>query len=210
MAMMAKMRSLAPAFIISVGVLFVLFMVLSDSNVMEVFGIRTNTLGSVNGVKITYQEFMKTMDTERENQKQQNGKDIPDDQSDQFREQVWDAMVTRILVDQQIKKFGITVPDQEIKNILLSNPPEFLKKQFIDSSGKFNKQQYLSAIYNPQNSAALINVENMIRQNQLNQKLQSMLLASVSVSPEEIKRVFVQDNTKMNAQYALVPLNEFS
>lgn len=209
MAMMAKMRSLAPAFIISVGVLFVLFMVLSDSNVMEVFGIRTNTLGSVNGVKITYQEFMKTMDTERENQKQQNGKDIPDDQSDQFREQVWDAMVTRILVDQQIKKFGITVPDQEIKNILLSNPPEFLKKQFIDSSGKFNKQQYLSAIYNPQNSAALINVENMIRQNQLNQKLQSMLLASVSVSPEEIKRVFVQDNTKMNAQYALVPLNEF-
>ncbi len=209
MAMMAKMRSLAPAFIISVGVLFVLFMVLSDSNVMEVFGVRTNTLGSVNGVKITYQEFMKTMDTERENQKQQNGKDIPDDQSDQFRDQVWDAMVTRILIDQQIKRFGITVPDQEIKNILLSSPPEFLKKQFIDSTGKFNKQLYLSAIYNPQNSEALINVENLIRQNQLNQKLQSMLLASVTVSPEEIKRVYIQQNTKMNAQYALVPLTEY-
>ena len=41
MAMMAKMRSLAPAFILTVGVLFVLFMVISDSNVMEALGGRT-------------------------------------------------------------------------------------------------------------------------------------------------------------------------
>ena len=210
MAMMAKMRSLAPAFIISVGVLFVLFMVLSDSNVMEVFGVRTNVLGSVNGVKITYQEFMKTMDTERENQKQQTGKDIPDSQTDQFRDQVWDAMVSKILIDQQINKFGISVSDQEIKDILLSNnPPAFLKRQFIDSTGKFNRQMYLSAIYNPKNSQALIQAEDYLRQNQLNQKLQSMLLASVTVSPEEVKREFVDQNTKINSQYVLVGLNEY-
>ncbi len=210
MAMMAKMRSLAPAFIISVGVLFVLFMVLSDSNVMEVFGVRTNVLGSVNGVKITYQEFMKTMDTERENQKQQTGKDIPDEQSDQFRDQVWDAMVTKILIDQQIKNLGINVSDQEIKDIILSNnPPDFLRKNFVDSTGKFNRQMYLSAIYDPRNSQALVQAEDFIRQNQLNQKLQSMLLASITVSPEEIKRDFIQQNTKLNAQYALIGLKDF-
>jgi hypothetical protein len=38
MAMMAKMRSLAPAFILTVGGLFVLFMVISDSNVLEALG----------------------------------------------------------------------------------------------------------------------------------------------------------------------------
>ncbi len=210
MAMMAKMRSLAPAFIISVGVLFVLFMVLSDSNVMEVFGVRTNLVGSVNGVKITYQEFSKTMDTERENQKQQTGKDVPDEQSEQFRDQVWDALVTKILIEQQIKKFGISVSDQEIKDIILSNnPPEFLKRNFVDSTGKFNRQMYLSAIYDPRNSQALVQAEDYIRQNQLNQKLQSMLLASITVSPEEVKRNFIDQNTKLNSQYALVDLKEF-
>ena len=49
MAMMAKMRSLAPAFIITVGALFVLFMIISDSNVLEALGGRTNYVGSVNG-----------------------------------------------------------------------------------------------------------------------------------------------------------------
>ena len=57
MAMMAKMRSLAPAFILTVGVLFVLFMVISDSNVMEALGGRTNNVGTINGEDITYQEF---------------------------------------------------------------------------------------------------------------------------------------------------------
>jgi len=72
MAMMAKMRSLAPAFILTVGGLFVLFMIISDSNVLEVLGGgRTNNVGSVNGEDITYQEFQTALDQQIENQKKQ-------------------------------------------------------------------------------------------------------------------------------------------
>ncbi|MCW9096644.1 MAG: SurA N-terminal domain-containing protein, partial [Ignavibacteriaceae bacterium] len=84
--MMAKMRGLAPAFIITVGALFVLFMVISDSNVMEALGGgRSKYIGSVNGDDITYQEYQKAIENQRESQKQQTGKDIPDEQMDQFR-----------------------------------------------------------------------------------------------------------------------------
>ncbi len=210
MAMMAKMRSLAPAFIIGVGVIFVLFMIISDSNIMEVFGLRTNNVGSINGVKITYQEFNKAMENERENLKQQSGKDVPDEDNDQFRDQVWDALVTQTLLSQEIKKYGISVSDQEIRDIILSpNPPEFLKRSFIDSTGKFNRQLYLNALYDPKNSQALIQAEDYIRQNQLTQKLQSMLLASITVSEAQIKRQFIDQTVKMNDQYALVSLSEF-
>ena len=210
MAMMAKMRSLAPAFIIGVGVIFVLFMIISDSNIMEVFGLRTNNVGSINGVKISYQEFNKAMDNERENLKQQSGKDVPDEDNDQFRDQVWDALVTQTLLAQEIKNYGISVSDQEIRDIILSpNPPEFLKRSFIDSTGKFNRQLYISALYDPKNSQALIQAEDYIRQNQLTQKLQSMLLASITVSESELKRKFIDQNVKMNDQYALVSLSEF-
>ena len=107
MAMMAKMRTLAPAFIISVGLLFVLFMVISDSNVLEALGGRSNDVGSINGENISYQEFSKIMDQQRENQKTQTGKDIDEANMDQFRDQVWDAVITQKILEQQIKKYGI-------------------------------------------------------------------------------------------------------
>jgi len=88
MAMMAKMRSLAPAFILTVGVLFVLFMVISDSNVMRALGGRSNNVGSVNGRDISYKEFQSRIEAERQAM-QQNGKDVDDENTDQFRDQVW-------------------------------------------------------------------------------------------------------------------------
>jgi peptidyl-prolyl cis-trans isomerase D len=210
MAMMAKMRSLAPAFIISVGVIFVLFMVISDSNIMEVFGLRANNVGSINGVKVSYQEFNKAMETERENLKQQNGKDVSDEEGDQFRDQVWDALVSQTLIKQQVKKLGITVSDQEIRDIILgNNPPEFLKRNFIDSTGRFNRQLYLSALYDARNSQPLLQAEEYVRQSLINQKLQSMLGAIVNVGEGEIRKKFIEDNTKINEQYALVSLNKF-
>lgn len=203
MAMMAKMRSLAPAFIITVGVLFVLFMVISDSSVLEALGGRTNDVGSVNGETISYQEFSKILDQQRENQKAQTGKDVDEDNMTQFRNQVWDAVVTQKLLEQQIEKYGITVSDQEIKDIILSdNPPDFLKKSFIDSTGQFNAALYKQALMDTRNSQALIQAEEVVRQNSMNEKLQSMLLASITVNDAEIKRNFIDENTDIKVKYA--------
>ncbi|MBK7630640.1 MAG: peptidylprolyl isomerase [Ignavibacteriales bacterium] len=209
MAMMAKMRSLAPAFILTVGGLFVLFMVISDSNVLEALGGgRTNNIGVVNGENITYQEFQTALDQQIENQKRQTGKDLEEAQIDQIREQVWDAVVTQKLFAQLIKKYGITVPDQEIKDIILgNNPPDFLKQNFIDSLGNFNKQLYDQAIFDPQNKAALVQAEELVRQSRLTQKLQSMILASVTVGEDEVKRKFNEQNMKIEADYTLVDIN---
>ncbi len=209
MGMMAKMRSLTPIFIIATGAFFALFMIVSNSDIMEVFGVRSNNVGSINGKDISYQDFNKAIDTERQNQKAQTGKDVSDDGMDAFRDQVWDALVTQTLLQQEIKKMGITVSDQEVRDVILGNdPPQFLKQNFVDSTGKFNKQLYLNAIYDPRNAKPLLQAEDYIRQNLLNQKLQSMLLASVSISQPEVKREFINQNTKINAQYALIDINQ--
>jgi hypothetical protein len=164
MAMMAKMRSLAPAFILSVGALFVLFMVLSDSKLMEIFGAHGNTVGSVNGKDITYQEFVKAVDQQKENQKKQTGQDIDEENMDQFRDQVWDAVVNQTLIEDQIKKFGLSVSDDEVRDIILGeNPPQVLKQNFIDSTGKFNRQAYDNAIMDPRNKAPLIQAEEYVK-----------------------------------------------
>jgi len=210
MAMMAKMRGLAPAFIITVGVLFVLFMVISDSNVMEALGGRTNNVGSINGVDITYQEFQAALDQQRE-VRRQSGQEVDDEQIDQFRNQVWDFVVSQILIEQQVKRLGITVSDEEIKDIILGdNPPTFLKQNFIDSVGNFNRELYENALFDPQNEQALINAEESVRQFRLNEKLQSIILASVNVTEDEVLRKFIDQNIYVNdAEYASISLSIF-
>ncbi len=210
MAMMAKMRSLAPAFILTVGGLFVLFMVVSSSNVMEALGVRTNNVGSINGQDISYNDFAKTVDQQLEAQKKQTGKDVDQDDMDQFRDQVWESLVNETLVEQQIKKYGITISNQEIRNIILgNNPPQFLKQNFIDSTGKFNRSMYESALFNPQNKDVLIQAEDYVRQTRLREKLQSMLAASITVSDGEILNTFINRDTKIDVKYALVSLVQF-
>lgn len=206
--MMAKMRGLAPAFIITVGALFVLFMVISDSNVLEALGGRTNNIGSVNGEDITYQEFVNAVDQQRENQKKQTGKDVDEQNMEQIRDQVWDALVTQKLLAEQIEKLGISVSEDEIREIILGdNPPEFLKQNFIDSLGNFNRQAYEQALFDPRNKTALVQAEDYVRQNRLTEKLQSILLASVNISEADIRNRFNEQNQKFRAEYVLVDLS---
>ncbi|MEJ2103380.1 MAG: SurA N-terminal domain-containing protein [Ignavibacteriaceae bacterium] len=203
--MMAKMRGLAPAFIVTVGALFVLFMVISASNVMEAIGGgRTNVIGKVNGEDITYQEYQRALENQLQSQKQQTGKDVPEEQMDQFRDQVWESLITEKLIEQEVKRIGITVSDQEIKDVILGdNPPAFLKQNFIDSTGKFNRAAYEEAIFNPQNEKVLLQAEEVVRQSRYREKLQSMLEAGITVSEPEVKQKFIQQNTNMKADYVL-------
>jgi parvulin-like peptidyl-prolyl isomerase len=213
MAMMAKMRSLAPAFILTVGGLFVLFMVISDSNVLQILGAgngRTNNIGSVNGDNITHTEFQTAIDQQIENIKRQSGQEPDESQLEQIKEQVWESVVTQKLIAQLIKKYDISVSNQEVKDIITGdNPPDFLKQNFMDSLGNFNRQAYTEAIYDPKNNAALVRAEEAVRQSRLTQKLQSMILASVNVGEDEVKRKFVEQNTNIQADYALIDINRF-
>ena len=184
MATMAKMRSLAPAFIITVGVLFVLFMVISDSNVMETLGGRSNNVGSVNGRDISYQEFQAAMDQQRE-LRRQSGQEIDEDLIDQFRDQVWDFVITQRLIEEQVINLNIDVSDEEVREIILGDdPPAFLKESFIDSTGNFNRELYENALFDPRNEQALIGAEESVRQFRLTEKLQTMILASTSVTED--------------------------
>lgn len=204
MAMMAKMRNLAPAFIIAVGGIFVLFMVISDSRVLQIFGQRSNDVGSVNGNPISYKQFSTLVEQARQRQKEQTGKDIEEENTDAFNDQIWDALVTQELIKEQIEKFGITVTGEEINDIIFgANPPDFLKRQFIDSLGRFNKQLYETTIQR-QKKEVLLAIEEQVRQTRLQEKLQNYLFGSITVSDGEVKRKFIDMNTKMDANYILV------
>ncbi len=144
-----------------------------------------------------------------ENQKKQQNADIDSETERQIRSQVWNQMVDELLIDQEINRLGITVSDQEIRDIVMGpNPPEYLVQQFKDSTGTFRRDAYQSAMMDPQNKQAWIQVEEGIRQEQKRRKLQSLLLATAVVGEGEVKQRFIDNNLTMNVNYVLFDINQ--
>ncbi len=205
MGMMARMRNLAPWFIVTVGALFILFMVLSDAKITEIFRNQNRLVGTVDGKEISYKDFAKRVEFERTNMEKQ-GRKIEESQMADFRDQVWDAMLNEMLIQKKIKEFGIEVTDQEIADQLLGpNPPQFVKQYFIDSTGAFNRRAYDQAIRDPKNKEAVLQLEEMVRRQVTQQKLTDYLYAAVNVSESEVKQNFIDNNITMAAEYVAVP-----
>lgn len=208
MAMMARMRSLAPWFMFLVGGLFVLFMVLSDSRVTDYFRSQKQNVGSVDGEDISYQDYSSFVDKARKNQEQSTGQTIDESQMDFFRDQVWNAMVAQKLIDRKIKEFGIIISDEEVRNTLLgSNPPQQLKQNFTDSLGNFNRQAYESALRDPRNKQIVIALEEQIREQLVQQKLQDYISGSITVADDEARDNFIKQSIKMKAHFVSIDLN---
>ncbi|HVZ56226.1 MAG TPA: SurA N-terminal domain-containing protein, partial [Chitinophagaceae bacterium] len=68
----------------------------------------STTIGVVNGKKIDYNEFQKTLAAEEDYQQQQ-GYTMDDRARQQLNESVWNREVSKILLDEEFSKLGITV-----------------------------------------------------------------------------------------------------
>ncbi|MBP8975414.1 MAG: peptidylprolyl isomerase [Bacteroidetes bacterium] len=214
MALLTDIRNnLAKAFGIFAA-LFIIYVVLDWG--MDILGRRSrgrsedDPIGVVNGEKITYKYFSEILRRTMENYKQQNGVDPDEETERQLRLQVWNQIIDEMLIQEEIKRLGLTVTDQEIRDIVQSqNPPEFLARQFRDSAGVFQREAYEQAMFDPQNKEAWIQVEDILREEQKRNKLQSILLASVQVSESEVRQKFIDQNTTLEADYVLFEANRF-
>ncbi|HLF20422.1 MAG TPA: peptidylprolyl isomerase [Bacteroidota bacterium] len=165
-------------------------------------------LGMINGQEVSYREFSERLRRELEAQKERTKTDLDEETERQLRSQVWNSLVDETLLGQEIDRLGIAVTDEEIVDVIKGpNPPEFLIQRFRDSSGTFHREDYLQAIMAPDNKQAMVQVEEIVRQQLKRQKLQSLLFASVHVTEGEVKQGFLDRNISMEAEYVLFDPN---
>ena len=152
-----------------------------------------------------------------DNMKAQTGKEPDEEQLKTLRDQAWQAMITQNIVEAQIKKLGLTVTDQELIDWVRGpNPPEDLRRNFVDSTGAFRRDVYDEFLSNPNQflrdpsgrdpnygTTWLARYEADLRQRRLNEKLQSLIMATVRVSDGEVRQRYLDQNQKINAEYAL-------
>lgn len=208
---MTKMRDNMPTILILLVVAFILTIVFEWG--MDYLGLRSrghDYVGVINDRKISYQEFIELVRQRSEQEKQQTGKEPDENALNRIRDEVWNSLVTQTLVDEEIKRLGIEVPDQEIVDwVKGDNPPEFLYKQFVDSNGVFNRAAYEAAIADPRNKEIWIQIEQGLKKQRMQEKLQSLILASVRVSESELFEKYVEQNLKLNMEYVFFDPNKY-
>jgi peptidyl-prolyl cis-trans isomerase D len=217
MPIMTRMRESMPVILFGLLITFLITIIFEWG--MDYLGIRGNrgdVVGKVDGTKITYRDFSDMINVLTNNIKAQTGKDPDDDQQKEIRDQAWQTIVTQHLIDEQIKRLGLTVTDQELIDWVRGpNPPEDLRRNFVDSTGQFRRDLYEEFLANPNQflrdpngrdpeygTKWLANYEQGLRQRRLNEKLQSLIMASVRVSPGEVRQRFIDQNQKIDAAYA--------
>ena len=222
MPIMTRMRDSMPVILFGLLIAFLITIIFEWG--MDYLGIRTgrtDTIGKVNGKKITYKDFTDVVRNYSENQKAQTGVEPDETQLKQIRDQVWQTMVNQDLLEEEIARLGITVSDQELFDWVHSeNPPDDLKRFFVDSTGQFRKDVYEAFLENPNQvlrdpqgadplfgSKWLVDYEKNLRQRRLQEKLQSLVLASLRVGDGEVLHRFQDQHQQYDAMYVLFDPN---
>ncbi|MBP9212487.1 MAG: SurA N-terminal domain-containing protein, partial [Bacteroidetes bacterium] len=192
-----------PVILIGLVVVFVITIVFEWGMDYTGMSRQSDTIGVIDGKKVTYQEFSDLVRQQAEQYKQQTKQDPDETLMKQIREQVWNNLVTQTLLDRETKNAGITVTDQEIIDwVRGENPPEFLVQQFRDSTGAFRRDAYDQALNDPRNKEIWINVESALRQQRLAEKMQSVVFSSVRATDGELRDRYMDQNIRADVQYA--------
>ncbi len=217
MPIMTRMRDSMPVILFGLLIAFVITIVFEwGMDYLGMSGGRSDIVGTVNGINVTYKDFSELVKTYSDNQKAQSGAEPDENQIVQIREQVWENLVTQHLVEEEVHRLGITVSDQELVDwVRGDNPPDDLRRNFIDSTGQFRRdmyEQFLSSpgqfIRDPEGKDAefgtkwLKQYETSLRQRRQQEKLQSIILSSVRVTEGELRQRFVDQNRQYSALYA--------
>ncbi|MFZ4619864.1 MAG: peptidylprolyl isomerase [Bacteroidota bacterium] len=207
---MSKMRSSMPVILVGLVVVFIITIVFEWG--MDYLGMsrQSDTIGVIDGKKISYQEFSELVRQQVEQYKKQSKTEPDENLMRQIREQVWNNLVTQSLLDRETKRAGITVTDQEIVDwVRGENPPEFLVQQFRDSTGNFRRDAYEQALNDPRNKEIWVQVETALRQQRLAEKVQSLVFASVRATDGELRDRYADQNMKANVNYAFFDPDKF-
>ncbi|PIO48849.1 MAG: hypothetical protein CMR00_03055 [[Chlorobium] sp. 445] len=171
---------------------------------------RGSDVGVVNGKPISFREYETLYRNYLEQYRQQlKGQEIDDQTESRIQEQVWESQVMKILLDEEYEKLGLKVSDKEITDEIFSdNPPLVIAQQFRNpETGQIDRERLNSAIADPRNKQAWIQLEQYIKQQKLQEKMQTLLTESLRSTDSEARQKFDMQHTKVSGKFVLFDMS---
>lgn len=167
-----------------------------------------DTVGVINGQKISHQQFVEAL---RDASRQAKARNNAEPEEGQLIRQIWDQMVAQILYAQQIEKHDIAVSDAEVNFINRNQPVEWVQNQEVfQTDGKFDPDKYgrflddPGTYSSPERKQFVLSAEYAVRQAVLISKLQEVVAGGVRVTSAEFREAFVRQKEKVRVAYAAV------
>jgi peptidyl-prolyl cis-trans isomerase D len=173
-----------------------------------------DTVGSVNGEKISYKQFDHALRNAYRQAKAGDGRE-PD--LGQLIQQTWNAFVGQTLMAQQIQAYGLEVSDAEVDFFNRNSPiPQIRNEPAFQTDGKFDPAKYTQVLNdpgtyrNPNLKQFVLSVEAQTRQNLLQQRLQEIVASGVRVTNAEVRNAFIEQNEKVTVGYVGIEASAFA
>jgi peptidylprolyl isomerase/peptidyl-prolyl cis-trans isomerase D len=185
--------------VLSFGVIWTL----QDSNVFESMGQQTRNIAVVNGSPIRYEEFQQVMEQQRRRMQQQFGNQTNSQRMNEMvRERTYTQLVNSELMEQEMDRLGVSVTDKEVTDMVFgSNPHPIIRRQFADSTGQINYELLRNAAQNPQTTQQWRQLEDFLRKQRRQQKMNAVVQATIHVSDQDVEEYYRRQNSSVAARY---------
>ncbi len=164
--------------------------------------------GKVNGKPIEYRQYQRVYDSLVDNFRSQAPQaELTDAIEKELQERAWDIVVNQIILQEQFEKYNIRVTDKEILAAVESdNPPMVIFQNFFDQeTGSIDREKLETARMAPENKEIWIRIEDVIRIELMEKKLQRTLQRMVRVSEAELDFLAEREFGRFSASFLPVP-----
>ncbi|MDV7393009.1 SurA N-terminal domain-containing protein, partial [Arthrospira platensis SPKY1] len=146
-------------------------------------------LGSVNGDAISFDEYNQRLQFYTQQYSQQTGRTLTPEVRANYETQVWDELVNVRLLEQKMDELGIVVTDEEVVEMITGpNPAPLIRQIFTGENGQIDRNRLQAAIDAPESSQQWIQIENQLRQQRRQEKLNNFLTSGNVVSEADIRQ----------------------
>lgn len=202
MGAMSKLRENTGVILWILVLSFGIIWTLQDSNVFDAMNQPSQNVAMVNGESISNQEYQNALEQQRQRFRQQMEGDMTGRMQEMMREQAYNQLVESTLLEQEMKRLGISVTDAEVEEMVFGETPHrFIRQQFADSTGQINYQLLNNMAQNPEYEQQWIQIEQMLRQQRRQQKMGTLVRSTIFVSEDDIEDYHWRQNASASAEY---------
>ncbi len=206
MGVMEKMRSSTSSILWILIFSFGILWVLADVDFFGGVNQAPQNMGVVNGEPISVQEYNQRVSFYVDQYNQNQGGDMTPETRALLEQQAWDDLVASRLVQQKMDELGISVTDRELLEMVTGdNPAPFIRQQFSDQQGNIDRVALQAAIDAPENSDVWISIEQQLRDNRRQQKMNNFISAGLKISSLDVKNQFVKNNSFADISFVRFP-----
>lgn len=189
------------------GILFML----QDTDVFSVLQAGPTNLGEVNGQPITQSDYNQRINAYTEQYTQQNGVPPSIEERERFREMVWDQLIVELALQSEMKKLGIQVSDREVVDAIIGeNPDPLIRQIFGTPDGGIDRATLRALIEQPEMRNDWIMIEDQIRENRMQQKVNSFMQSAVMVTRREVEQEYLRENSRASVSFVRFPYSNIS